>query len=231
METSEQLSDLAAALSQAQGEMEAAAKDTNNTFFKSKYATLAAVREAVRNPLARNGLAVCQTLSTSENGVRVTSLLLHSSGQWIRDSLDVPVGKFDAQGVGSASTYGLRYSLQAITGIAPDDASDDDGNHATRPSGVESEPAKQPAKKPPKQQQGDLHPPEPAPLPLTTKDIEDANELIAELKKCDTPEMLATHAEAFKKLSKAAKALVSQHTAAAKERVAAKLKEAAEVAA
>lgn len=145
METSEHINELATALAKAQGEMHAAERGRENPFFKSKYATLSHVREAMREPCAKNGLSVCQSISNAERGVRITTMLMHSSGQWIRDVFDVPAGKLDAQGLGSSATYGLRYSLQAIVGIAPDDASDDDGNHAA----VHAEQPKQ-QRRPPK---------------------------------------------------------------------------------
>ncbi len=53
---------------------------------------------------------------------------MHSSGEWIEDTLAVPVGKADAQGMGSAATYGRRYALAAALGIAQ---VDDDGNAAS----------------------------------------------------------------------------------------------------
>lgn len=150
--TSPEINELATALSKAQGEMDAAEKASLNPHFGKKYASLAAVRDAVRGPLAKNGLAVAQTLSNCEKGVRITTTLMHASGQWMRDALEVPMTKFDAQGLGSSATYGLRYSLQAITGIAPDDASDDDANHASSRQEQSSEmlddrrPVKTPAK-------------------------------------------------------------------------------------
>jgi len=56
---------------------------------------------------------------------------MHASGEWIRSALYVPVTKKDAQGFGSAITYGRRYSLAAIVGVASDD--DDDANDAVTP--------------------------------------------------------------------------------------------------
>ena len=51
---------LVMALAKAQGQIKAAPKDSDNPFFKSKYADLASVWEACREPLAKNGLAVIQ---------------------------------------------------------------------------------------------------------------------------------------------------------------------------
>ena len=129
MKMSESIADLSAALSLAQAAMKCAIKDNVNPHFKSKYATLASHVEAIKAPLAANGLSYSQFPVTSEAGVGVETILMHSSGQWISgEPYFVPVDKQNAQGVGSALTYCRRYSLAAITGIAPDD--DDDGNAA-----------------------------------------------------------------------------------------------------
>ena len=131
MERSTEVNELAKALATAQGQMESAKKDSNNPFFKSKYADLAAVVEAIRLPFSQNGLAYAQGPEPREGEeVAVVTVLMHSSGQWISSTTVVPVTKKDAQGYGSALTYARRYGLQAIAGLA---AEDDDGNAAARP--------------------------------------------------------------------------------------------------
>lgn len=127
MQRSESIKELASALAKAQGLIRAALKDATNPHFRNSYATLASVWEAVRDPLSRNGLAVVQLVSSGESDVKVETMLMHQSGEFISETLSVPVTKADAQGFGSAITYGRRYTLQAITGVAPDD---DDGNAA-----------------------------------------------------------------------------------------------------
>jgi hypothetical protein len=135
---------LADALAKAQGAMDAAKKDAVNPHFGSKYANLAAVWEAIRGPLAANGLAVVQMSTSDANGVTVTTQLLHSSGEWIRDRLSLPVVQKTPQGFGSALTYARRYSLAAMVGVAAEE--DDDGNAAS----AKPQPPKQTAKpKPP----------------------------------------------------------------------------------
>ena len=149
---SEQIGELAAALAAAQGEMTAASKDATNPHFKSRYATLASVWDAIRGPLSQHGLSVSQVLESPENGVGVAvrTMLLHSSGQWIASRYVMPIGdKLTPQAIGSAITYARRYALSAIVGIAPDD--DDDGNAAS------VTPARQEAPTPP--------PPKPKPAP------------------------------------------------------------------
>ena len=128
MEKSESIAALAAALAKAQGTIHGAIKDTNNTFFKAKYADLASVKEAIQIPLSSNGLSYVQVIHNPDHGVGVETILMHLSGEWLSGGVVfVPVSKDDAQGYGSAITYARRYSLSAITGVA---AEDDDGNAA-----------------------------------------------------------------------------------------------------
>lgn len=127
MTTSDQIDKLAEALAKAQGQISGAIKDSTNPFFKSKYADLASVMDACRIPLSVNGLAIVQAARSSPGGVEVETMLIHSSGQWIKESLHLPVVKPDAQGIGSAITYARRYGLAAMVGICPED---DDGNSA-----------------------------------------------------------------------------------------------------
>jgi hypothetical protein len=127
VQTSEQFDAIAAALAKAQGVMDAASKDAANPHFKAKFASLASVREAIRKPLSENGIAYIQTLRTNEGAVEVDTRLIHSSGQFIGDTLRVPLAQATPQGVGSASSYGRRYALMAIVGLA---AEDDDAEAA-----------------------------------------------------------------------------------------------------
>jgi hypothetical protein len=123
MKTSEQISELAAALAAAQGMMENAIFNRVNPHFKSKYADLAAVIKTARKPLSANGLSTVQTIG---DGVLHTRLL-HTSGQWIASEYPLPMSG-RPQEFGSALTYARRYSLSALLGIAADE--DDDGNTA-----------------------------------------------------------------------------------------------------
>ena len=99
MNTSEEIHELATALSKAQGEIEDAAKGAENPYYKSKYADLAAVRGVIREPLAKNGLSIVQNPATVQGGVEVETILLHSSGQYMSSKLFMPVAKIDAHGV------------------------------------------------------------------------------------------------------------------------------------
>jgi hypothetical protein len=136
LNSSEQISDLASALAKAQAKIEGASKDKLNPHFRSKYADLASVVEAIKGPITEQGLAYTQILHDAELAAKVETVILHSSGQWLSCGvIAVPVVKNDAQGYGSALTYARRYSLSAAFGVAPED---DDGNAAAAAS-----PAKQ----------------------------------------------------------------------------------------
>ena len=144
METSQDIGELAASLAKAQGAIKAAAKDSQNPHFKSKYADLAGVMDACRAELSANNLAITQWPGECADGrMAMTTMLIHSSGQWMRETLTIPLSKIDAQGYGSATTYARRYALAAAIGIVQDD---DDGNAASAPKGVANDaPAKAPA--------------------------------------------------------------------------------------
>lgn len=129
MNRSETINELAAALSKAQAELRNPAFDSTNPHFKSKFASLAGVRDTITPVLVKHGLSVSQ-LATNDHEGRpcVETMLMHSSGQWISSTLAVPVAKADAHGAGSAITYARRYSLMAIVNVVGDE--DDDGNQA-----------------------------------------------------------------------------------------------------
>jgi len=120
-----------AAFVKAQSQFGAALKTSTNPHFKSRYADLAAVVEAVIDALNKNGIAMMQQTFLADSGVTVETVFIHESGEELRSGqLHVPTSKMDAQGYGSALTYARRYSLLAATGIAPED---DDGNAASQP--------------------------------------------------------------------------------------------------
>jgi septal ring-binding cell division protein DamX len=117
---------LAEALVKAQAEMEGAAKDATNPHYRSKYADLASIRDASR-PTAKYGIAILQPTRAEGPHVTVTTMLIHTSGEWISEELTLTAGQNTPQAVGSAITYGRRYGLAAMVGIAPED---DDGEAA-----------------------------------------------------------------------------------------------------
>ena len=132
MKSSESINELATALVAAQAEMTGASQDSDNPFFGSKYADVTSVLKAVRAPLANHGLSFVQfPITGPENQCGVTTRLMHNSGQYLEDTLLLPMGKYDAQGAGSAITYARRYALAAILGVP---AADDDANAVGNPT-------------------------------------------------------------------------------------------------
>ena len=123
---SSKIDKLAESLSKAQSEIRGAVKKSVNPFFKSNYADLHAVIESSFPYLTKYGLSVIQGNDVDEKGsFYITTMLLHSSGQWIKSKLKMPITKPDAQGIGATCTYARRFALSAMVGIAQ---KDDDGN-------------------------------------------------------------------------------------------------------
>ena len=126
---SDTIGKLAGALAKAQSQMTMVEGKSTNPFFNSKYASLAAVLEVAMPALNANEVALVQgnRWSASDNGFYITSMLMHSSGEWIKSEIRMPIAKKDAHGVGAATTYGRRYLLSSMVGVAQ---ADDDGNGA-----------------------------------------------------------------------------------------------------
>lgn len=128
-ETSQTTEKLDAALAKVQGDIQPAIKDKTNPAFKSKYADIAAVWDAAREALAKHGVSVTQwPMKTDDARLEILTRVAHQ-GEWMRAVFSIPIGKQDAHGYGSATTYARRFTLMAALGIAPDD--DDDGNAAS----------------------------------------------------------------------------------------------------
>ena len=129
MNSSPSVKELATALAIVQGQLTFAKKDSKNPFFKSNYADLESVWEACRSLLSDNGLAIMQFPGDYVDGnMTLTTVMTHSSGEWVAQNMSLPVSKPDAQGAGSAITYMRRYALAAIVGVVQ---ADDDGNSAS----------------------------------------------------------------------------------------------------
>lgn len=141
MNKSETIGKLALALSKAQGEMKGAVKDTSNPFFKKSYADLESCWDACRDALKKNELTVTQLLGFDGTNDTLTTVLAHSSGEWISGHQRLLYKEATAQGMGAAQTYARRYGLAAIVGIVQ---TDDDGNEASgRSTQQQSRPAPQ----------------------------------------------------------------------------------------
>ena len=130
---SESLASIAAALCKAQAEFPAVPRDKTVEVQKKtgrscsfKYGPLDSVLQHLRPTLAKHGLAVTQLL---EDGPSLTTMLLHSSGEYLSARMPLPVSPaMSAQEIGSAITYMRRYAIVSILGIATEE--DDDGNDA-----------------------------------------------------------------------------------------------------
>jgi hypothetical protein len=126
MNKSESIKELASALAKAQGELKNPAFDSKNPHFKSQYASLVSVREAVIPVLNRHGLVVTQLPKAADGVAGCETVLMHISGEWVSETLLIPLEKQNAHGAVSAITYCRRTALQAFAGVVGDD--DDDGN-------------------------------------------------------------------------------------------------------
>jgi len=104
-------------------------KDAKNPFFKSTYASLPKIIEAITEPLAESGLALTM-FPIDENSLYC--LLMHTSGQWIEATYTMKPVKDTPQDKGSCITYARRYCISSILNLQIDDImSDDDGNKAS----------------------------------------------------------------------------------------------------
>ena len=128
METSAEIKQIASALKDWHALEVSVTKDAVNPHFKSKFASLDNIIATIRAPLSKCGLAFAQF----PDGDGLTTILTHTSGEWIKATANLKLVKQDPQGQGSAYTYARRYALSAILGLATDD--DDDGNEASKPS-------------------------------------------------------------------------------------------------
>ena len=124
------ISELFSAYAKAQADMGEVLKVATNPAFKSRYADLAAVVEAVMPALSKHGLALIQAPAFDGETVSVETMITHTAGGFMRSTINLRPTKADPQGVGSAITYARRYALMAMAGVAPED---DDGNGASQP--------------------------------------------------------------------------------------------------
>lgn len=127
------IGDLAKALAAAQSEIESVTADRTGQLGhrKYKYADLNACLVAVRAVLPKHGLAIVQrSLPSDGDLVRLETILMHESDQWIGSELCIKVANPTAQSIGSAITYARRYSLTSMLGLSVED---DDGKSAATP--------------------------------------------------------------------------------------------------
>ena len=122
------MENIAKAFVQAQKDFAPALTDSTNPHYRNRYVSLQGSIEAVIDSLHKNGIALIQKTHDCDTGVRVETILIHTSGESMSGGIiHVPADKQTPQGYGSALTYARRYSLMSACGIAPED---DDGNLA-----------------------------------------------------------------------------------------------------
>lgn len=126
MQTSASIAEISRALVGFHKEVGKVPKDSTNPFFKSRYASLSNILDAISVPLTNNGLAIVQ-FPEAENGL--TTRLVHASGEWMESTYQMKSIKETPQDRGSAMTYQRRYAVGAILSLNIDE--DDDGNHAS----------------------------------------------------------------------------------------------------
>jgi len=133
MKQSEQINELAAALAKAQAVMPKAKMSGINSRFADKatgksgaYATLDDIRDAVKNTLTANGISYTQHPYSINGEVGVETMLIHSSGQWMRSRFGVPSAKHDPQAYGSLLTYVRKFALAAAAGVSTQEDTDAD---------------------------------------------------------------------------------------------------------
>ena len=125
---SESIGTMAKALSEVQAVMDKAVMSEDNPAFRSKYAGLPSCLDATLPALSKHGIALTQLPCDGENGaVGLTTILIHTSGEYIGCTSSMMPTKAGPHAVGSCLTYLRRYQLAAITGLSQ---ADDDGNHA-----------------------------------------------------------------------------------------------------
>lgn len=130
--------------------------------YSYSYLTLPQLSDVVRAVFARHELAFRQSVTTGENRVTVTTTLIHRSGAcWTGEPLSVRAASLSPQDVGSASTYGRRYSLAALVGLSG--ADDDAASQRLRTS----------ARTPDEPPQPD-YPPNDRPTPAALRELADA---------------------------------------------------------
>src|SRR5690554_1368597 len=146
IETSPTILAISAAIFKFQGAVDGVAKDSANPHFKNKYASLEAVHDTAVPALQEVGVFYLQSPGAIVDGnMEMTTRLVHAeTGEWIQGRGDIPLGKRDPQGAGSAQTYAQRYHLMAMLGLPP---IDDDGEAAIDRGGSRPEPAPLPKAK------------------------------------------------------------------------------------
>lgn len=129
---SEKIDELVKALTIAKLSFPKIVCDRINPYFKSTYASLIAVQNAITEPLAKNGLVILQPTwiepDLSTDKIIIKTRLAHISGQWVESRARLMLAKNDVQAYGSALSYYKRYQITSLLSLGTD--IDDDGEEA-----------------------------------------------------------------------------------------------------
>lgn len=123
------MKNLSQALVKFQSQLKPVAKESENPFFKSSYANLSSILQAVLPILSANGLAVVQPMKVQDGVTILITRLIHESGELIESEMILPPHA-DPQKYGSLITYYKRYQIQALLGVNTEE--DDDGNSVSK---------------------------------------------------------------------------------------------------
>src|SRR5271155_756203 len=131
--SSESIGAIAAALAKAQSELANPEKSLTATIRAShpresdqtfRYAALSAGLDIVRKSLGGHEIATVQTTSIDKEAgwIRLTTVLAHSSGEWLSSEWPVcAISETAPRRMGAALTYARRYALFTLVGIAGED--------------------------------------------------------------------------------------------------------------
>ena len=129
---SEKIDELAKALCKVQKTIQHSSKDktVSSGSYSYKYSDLATVIDTNKALLTENGLAISQTMDSTDGSMAsVTTVLMHTSGQYISSTMTIKPVANTPQSMGSAISYARRYAYSAIICIASEE--DDDGSSAS----------------------------------------------------------------------------------------------------
>ena len=158
MNRSEQINEIAKALCLFQGEVSNPKKTATNPHHKYNYTPLDEVMNTIKPVLKKHGLSFIQNTWSEGENIVVQTLLMHESGQWLESApLALPGHQvlkggqkvWNAQGAGSAITYGRRYQISAVLGIASEEDTDAASQHGNNQGGqAQASGGQQPAPNP-----------------------------------------------------------------------------------
>lgn len=105
------------ALVKFQSQLKPVNKDSENPFFKSSYADLSSILQAVMPLLSANGLALSQPMRVQDGTTILITRLIHESGESIESEMILP-HHADPQKFGALISYYKRYQLSALLSIS-----------------------------------------------------------------------------------------------------------------